>query len=56
MSKKRNKKNKKEHLGTINPNLIRTRVCLNNKPIVHKNKRNLKKKYKGRKKVNIDDE
>lgn len=47
---------KKQHLGRINPNLIRTRVNLNNKPIVHKNRKKLKDKYKARKKVKNSDE
>lgn len=56
MGRKRNKKNKKEFLGRIDPNLIKTRVNLDNKPIVHKNRKKLKDKYKARRKVKKDDE
>lgn len=43
---------KKEYLGTINPNKIPVRVCLDNKTVLHKNKKRENYKYKGRKKVN----
>ena len=55
MSKKR-KKQKIETIGRINPNLIRTRVCLDNKPIVHKNEQKLQKKYWARKKSKKEEE
>lgn len=42
---------KKEHLVTINPNTISTRVCLDNKTIPYKNKKKQKSKYKCRKKI-----
>lgn len=41
---------KKEHLITINPNVISTRVNLNNKTIPHKNK----KKERDKKKCRVD--
>ena len=42
---------KREYLTTINPNVIMTRVNLQNKTIPHKNKKKDKSKYKCRKSV-----
>lgn len=47
---------KKEHLITINPNTISTRVCLDNKTLVHKDKKKQKSKYKCRKGVDKNSE
>lgn len=54
MSRKRSNK-KREFLGKINPNLVRTRVCLSNKPVSHKDKKKLQKKYWGRKKPKFEE-
>lgn len=56
MSKKRRPKKKKQLIGRINPNLIKTRVPLRNDTIPHKNKKKLRNKYWGRKKTKDEEE
>lgn len=42
-----------EHLATINPNKIRTRVMLQNPSVVHTDKKKEKQKKKCRKKIKL---
>ena len=45
-------KGEKEHIKIIDPNRdIKPRVCLYNKPVVHKDKKKEREKKKARKKV-----
>lgn len=48
-------RSKKQYIGRINPNRIRTRVCLFNKTVPHKNKKKDRYKKFARKKIKEED-